>query len=360
MRALRALLVASTLGWVLATVPIAPRPSAAQQLGAVTVDRDGWWDRASDPGRPIGSPGLPFPVPANALAVSASGGEPDKVAAVGVLLDVEPELFQRLILNVTEASDPGSNVGSSQGAIQACAITGSWTSTKGGDWANRPAADLGDCVDGVRSSDAVWRFDLSTFARRWLDGSLAANGVLLIEKVDPPSTFQVAVGDRSTSTMTFLVDVTHTDDEATTTDAGSGDSSSSAAGSGDATSTGDDGSAASGSLDDASASDQGASDTFVYSGGDAFTVPAPAPQAEAVPDVARPAQPASTSRGTDLARPITRGRLPLATVLLIPIAIALALAMSASLGESGDGVVVAGKREGGVSRVMRQRKDQED
>src|SRR5688500_9365607 len=218
MRALRAVFVASVLACAISAVPIGSEVAGAQQLGAVTVDRDGWWDRASDPGRPPTSPGLPFPVPANALATSASGGEPDKVAAVGILLDVEPERFQRLLLNMKEAADPGTNVGTNAAAVNACAITSSWASVKDGDWASRPVADMSACVAGARSTDGVWSFDLSPFARGWLAGSLAATGVLLVENVNPPSTFQVAWGDRTGTTMSFSLDLVPSEDDATDDD----------------------------------------------------------------------------------------------------------------------------------------------
>jgi len=352
MRALRALFVAFVLGCAVSAVPIGPEVAGAQQLGAVTVDRDGWWDRASDPGRPPTSPGLPFPVPANALAVSASGGEPDKVAAVGILLDVEPERFQRLILHLKEVGDPGANVGNSAAAINACRITSSWASVKDGDWANRPAADLSSCITGARSSEGVWSFDLSSFARSWLAGSLAANGVLLVENVNPPSTFQVAWGDRTGTTMSFSLDLLPAEDDAGTTDDSAFDDSTDDA-SGDASAFEDPEPTA----DDELFAEPEA-ETFEYSGEDAFTVPTPAaPATETTPEVVRPA---STDTGVPAALRPTKGRLPIATLLLIPIALGLAYALSASMFGDGDALVVAGRREGGVSRALRNRKDQED
>ena len=346
MRALRALFVASVLGCAVSAVPIGPEVAGAQQLGAVTVDRDGWWDRASDPGRPPTSPGLPFPVPANALAVSASGGEPDKVAAVGILLDVEPDRFQRLLLNMKEVADPGANVGNNAAAINACPITGSWTSVKDGDWASRPAADTSSCVAGSRSSEGVWSFDLSSFARSWLAGSLAANGVLLVENANPPSTFQVALGDRTCTTMSFSLDLVPEEDADTTDGSTFDDTSSDAGAFEDPEPTADEEFFA-----------EPEAETFEYSGEDAFTVPTPAPAAPATPEVVRPA---STNTDVPTALRPTKGRLPIATLLLVPIALGLAYALSASLFGSGDALVVAGRREGGVSRALRNRKDQED
>jgi hypothetical protein len=352
MRALRALFVASVVACAVSAVVIGPdaRVAGAQQLGAVTVDRDGWWDRATDPARPPTSPGLPFPVPANALAVSASGGEPDKVAAVGMILDVDPDRFQRLILHLKETGDPGANVGTNAAGIQACAITGPWGSVKDGAWANRPAAESSGCVAGARSSEGVWSFDITPFAKRWLDGSLAPNGVLLAETVNPPVTFQVAWGDRTGTTMSFSLDVLPGDE----TDSGDTEFD-------DASTTSD-----SGASDD-TASDESfeepAADTFEYSGADAFTVPTPTPAAAPVaPATPELVAPTASNTGVPAATRPTKGKLPLATLLLIPIALGLALALSATLAPDGGGFTPAagGRREGGVSRALRDRKDQED
>lgn len=354
MRALRALFVASVVACAVSVVVIGSdgRMAGAQQLGAVTVDRDGWWDRATDPGRPPTSPGLPFPVPANALPVGASGGEADKVSAVGIVLDVDPTRFQRLILHLKEAGDPGANVGTNAAGIQACAITGSWSSVKDGAWANRPAAETSGCVAGSRSAEAVWSFDITPFAKRWLDGSLAPNGVLLTETVNPPVTFQVAWGDRTGTTMSFSLDVLpadEPDDGGTASEDTSTDT---------ATTTG---------MSDDTATDEffiePAAETFEYSGEDAFTVPTPAPApAPAAPTTPELVTPAASNKGVPAAVPPTKGKLPLATLLLIPIALGLALALSAALAPDGGGFTptAGGRREGGVSRALRDRKDQED
>lgn len=357
MRALRALFVASVLACAISAVPIGPEVAGAQQLGAVTVDRDGWWDRATDPGRPPTSPGLPFPVPASALAVSASGGEADKVAAVGLLLDVEADRFQRLILHLKEAADPGANVGSNAAVIQACAITSSWVSVKDGDWANRPAAETTGCVAGTRSSEAVWSFDITPFAKRWLDGSLAPNGVLLAENVNPPSSFQVAWGDRTGTTMSFSLDLVPQEDEVSNDDSSSGsDTGTTGDGSGDGTTFEDNEPAAN---EEFFAEPE--AETFVISGEDAFTVPTPVAEAPTAPPVPELARPAATRQDVPQVLRPTKGKLSLGTLLLIPIAIGLAFALSASLAPEADALAAgAGRREGGVSRALRNRQHQED
>src|SRR5688500_17331404 len=111
MRAPRALLLGAFFLLVgFSATALLPASPANGQLGAVRADKDGWWNRAKGGTLPITSPALPFPVPANGLAIAASSGEPEKAAAVGIVLDADRDRFQRLLLNVGEVADNGANV----------------------------------------------------------------------------------------------------------------------------------------------------------------------------------------------------------------------------------------------------------
>jgi hypothetical protein len=343
MRAPRAPLVALAIG--LLGVPLlawSPAVPAAAQLGAVSADKDGWWDRASDQARPLTSPGLPFAVPANALAISASNGEPDKVAAVGIALGVDPIRFQRLLLNITESATAGSTVGGQAAAIDACAITATWSAAKGGAWATLPPAETTNCAAGQRSTTGVWSFDVTAIAKRWLSGSLAPNGVLLREKVDSPVTFQVALDDHTTPTMSFSLDLTPVDDTTTTTTTVSSPSSDSGTTSSDTP---------------PAVVDTPPSTSYAYSSADSFTVPAATPTTAPAAPRSGIAAPASRT-----SRPIGLGvnhSIPLAALILVPLALLGALGVMLSLGPLGSPTAGNRKREGGVSRALARRSSEE-
>jgi hypothetical protein len=350
MRASRALPVAAAaLVWLL--IGIAPVPVGAQTapLGAVNVVQDGWWSRANGGNPPITSPSLPFPVPAKGLAVAASNGEPDKVSALGITISVDPARFARLIVNLRETADNGANSGTASsgatgtvgGAIRACPATAAWAAAKAGPWAKQPPFDPNQCVNGARSTDvpAVWSFDISAAARQWMDGSLAQNGVVLVENVNAPVTFQAAWGDSTTPDVTLSLDLVPEEEPSTSFEpiTPGGDTSFS---------------------DTPTASDPSASfaptQTFEFSSGDSFTTP----QLRPTPAVPRPAASVATpiAARTGAAKPPDlSGNIPLGVALLGILALALALAVSYALGPAGNPAGVAVHRQGGVSRALARR-----
>jgi hypothetical protein len=338
-----------------------PGGPARGQTGAVLVDRDGWWSRANGGDVPLTAPSLPFPVPDKAIAVAASNGEPEKMAAVGIVLDVDPAKFQRLVLNLAEVTDQGANVGvvanpaggTAGGAVDACLVTGAWTTTKKGAWPNRPTIDATACVPGARSAEGVWSFDLTPFARRWLAGEVPPNGVGLIEHVDPPVSFQVAWGDRTTSSITFSLDLVAEDDSAAFAPIESPDDSSTAP-----------------PPDPGAGSDFGAvtsapaTATYEYRAADSFTTPVvkTAPRVTSAPVAAAPGVAPPTARAQPISVQPTKGKLPVVLLLLlVPLGLLAALAASFALGPAGDpGVDGLVRREGGVSRALALRRSLED
>jgi len=341
MRAPRARSVAIVFLVCLGFAVAASSLPASAQLGAVRADRNGWWNRAAGGGLPLTSPALPFPVPANGLAISASNGEPEKSAAVGIALDVDPARLDRLLLNLGEVADSGANDGAAVAAIRACPIKSSWTEVKGGAWPPPPiTGDLASCVVGSRSTDGIWSFDLTGFARRWLSGDLAQNGVLLVEDVNAPSTFQVVVGDRTTTLMTFAADIRAQDDTATT-------------------SYGPVEPATSGGSESSGASNATPVQTFEFSGTDSFTVPA---IAAATPTTRSTRAPVSVGGGSGVgvlasnrAPSIGRG-MPIGLLAIGGLlALGLALVTAITLGPAGDPPLVLLGREGSVSRALTRR-----
>lgn len=315
--------------------------SAAAQTASVAADRDGWWNRAKGGNLPLTSPSVPFPVPPNGLAVAASNGEPEKAAAVGIRLDVEPSAFRRLILNLKESTGNGSNVGVQVAAIKACAIEAAWTPAKDGTWPPPAAATDTGCTNGTRSAEGVWSFDLSAIALRWLEGGLAQNGVLLVENANPPASFQVAWGDRTTPDLTFGLDVV--------VDEGGSDASAPEAASPDAP------------VDDEPVRGGGSgfgstTASFGFSGGDGFTTSVP--QEPAAAPTAPVAAPPPLPGPSIPLQPISVGEnLPAATVLLGPLALFLAGLAAYSLGPAGNPSALTVRREGGVSRALARRRN---
>lgn len=358
MRPLRAvpLLLAATLVGV-ATMAWLPGGPAQGQTGAVLVDRDGWWSRANGGDVPLTAPSLPFGVPDKAIAVAASNGEPDKMAAVGIMLDVDPAKFQRLVLNLAEVTDPGANVGvvanpaggTAGGAVDACLVTGAWATTKKGAWPTRPTIDVAACVPGARSAEGVWSFDVTPFARRWLAGEVPPNGVALIEHVDAPVSFQVAWGDRTTPSISFSLDLAaDADSEVFAPIESPEDSSTTPIDS-------------SGSSDFGTVSPAPVTSTYEYSASDSFTTPIAraTPRAAATPAVAPPV--AAPVQAQAIAVRPTKGELPPVLLLLVPLALLVALAASYALGPAGDPAVDGlVRREGGVSRALTRRRSLED
>lgn len=192
-------------------VAVAPAPARAQEAtedvpSTAIASQDGWWYRAQGPqqGEPANplrgaiGPLLPAPstVPGNAIAVGAVGGDADKVAAVGIVLDAPIDaLADTLKLTLKESTANGANANAASAAIIACPITGFWAGAKNGNWADRPACDDTQAVRGTRAADGTWTWDLALLASSWIDGTLDQNGVLLVEAVDAPMGFQVSFDD---------------------------------------------------------------------------------------------------------------------------------------------------------------------
>ncbi|HYW32662.1 MAG TPA: hypothetical protein VE869_14280, partial [Gemmatimonas sp.] len=85
----------------------------------------------------------------------------------------------------------------------ACPITGFWAGVKNGDFVNRPMCDVGQAIPGARAADGTWTFDLTVLASQWIDptSGLTQNGVVLMEAVDPPISFQTSLLDIASGTV---------------------------------------------------------------------------------------------------------------------------------------------------------------
>ncbi len=165
--------------------------------GAAAATQDGWWNRLQGPqesepaGNPIRPlvPRLPAPptVPADAIAVGAVLGQPDKVAAVGIEVALPPGgALDGLTLRLKEAPGNAANLNANMAKVLACPVTAPWGPDKNANWMDRPP---GDCelakAEGVRAGDGAWTFDLTPMGTLWSDpfAPLPQNGVVL--SVDP-------------------------------------------------------------------------------------------------------------------------------------------------------------------------------
>ena len=321
----------------LALAPMAS--TGATQAATVTADKVGWWSQsqgAADPAigtTPLGGvvpaiPSSPF-VPAGSIPVAADLGEPQTEAAVGVVLDGAPpgSTVNKLTMTLQLADGNGAQQNDTQAAIVACPITSFWGESENGKWADKPEAECDTAsAKGTRNDDGSWTFDLTAIASKWLDpfATIAPNGVALVEAVDPPGTFQVAFA--GTDGIAFDADITPA--------AAGGDPFAVPSGG----SAGDFG---------------GGTSTGSY---EVPSTPVPEVAAPSSPDTGRatrrPARPVAVTanRGGDVL-----GNLPVALVLLVPLALVLALLAGQALAR-GREQVASTRRQGGVGRVLSTRR----
>ena len=189
-------------------MPSAPA-GADHKVGSVAYD--GWWNRANV-GLPVPAPST---VPANAIAVGATGGNADKAA--GVSLDLVPPSGSRVTTyEVTLAESNDSNANSNTGAVvlTVCPISAPWSSMKNGSWSALPPADCNLASVTIQAKDArdardpaniVWHLDVTPIGQVWADGA-AAYGLLITEGVTDTSAFQVSWLDSTAGRSTVTLD----------------------------------------------------------------------------------------------------------------------------------------------------------
>lgn len=312
-----------------------PSAGAAAQTGGdtVTADSDGWWSQ-TDVGvaTPDGAITPPLPrsplIPAGSLPVSATLGQPQTDAAIGITV---PEGMQatKLVMTLALVDANGAESNPSQAKLQACPITSFWGGTDGGKWADRPEADCTKAAaEGSRNEDGSWTFDLTPIAALWSDEfeAVGQNGVLITESAGPPATFQIAFAGAPDG-VTFDAELTE---------------ESSGAGAFDVPV------ASGGSLSGGGSFDT--SPSF-----DASPLPAPlvggsgAPVS--TPTATPPRQGAVSQLAADRAGGDLTGGLPPGLLLLVPLALVLAVLASRSLSPVAPRAERV-RRQGGISRVL--------
>jgi len=305
-----------------------------------TVDKVGWWHEknvaTSTPAANVTVPPPPG-VPAGTLAVGALNGEPDRLTAIGILPEAVPgDTITRFTLTIKEAAPPAVNANSAGAKIAACPITAFWVGGGNGTWDTRPQYDceLAKAV-GTRAEDGTWTFDLLPIGAAWTDpaGTIAADGIVLVEDVAVPEAFQSVFATEGPGALVVALELISAEPpstEAPIEPSVDGSIDGSIGGSTDGGSFG----SGSGSFE---LPEIGSSEVPV--GG----LPAPA----SAPQVTEQSSPPLAIVQTG---PNVLGNLPGGLALAIPLFLALFGLLSFSLGPAGE--PVAATRQRGVSRAL--------
>lgn len=302
-----------------------------------TVDKVGWWHVNNvATSTPVANVTVPPPpgVPAGTLAVGAFNGEPDRIAAVGILPEAAAgDTLTSFTLTMKEAGPPAAGFNGTAAKIVACPITAFWVGGENGTWDTRPSYDCELArAPGTRAEDGTWTFDLLPIGQAWVDptGTVAADGVVLVEEVDSPDGFQTvfATSGGGAIVVALQYEAGSTDDGFDADDGVLGDGATGSFG------------------DGASSFDIPA----IGSGGiPVGGLPAPevaSPSPGETPQDAAPVAP-STIAAT---RPNVLGNMPGGVAVLVPTFLALLGLVSYSLGPAGE--PAAATRQGGVGRAL--------
>lgn len=322
------------------------------ELRRAAVVKHGWWWTANQPPPETGvlaAPQPPNPAPQGTLAVSAMGGDPERLAALEVRLAAKPGSSVRSFdMVLRESDEPGANVNAEAATILACPVTELfWADGTAAAWQDRPTYDCETGVEGKRTDAGLWRFDLTDLASAWLaEDSTDSPSVVLVEGVEEPESFQVAlegqkldgIGLALKATPPVAVDLdTSGEDNSAGGDAGVGSTSSG----GGSSSTSGGGSSSGGSLGGGS-----------LGGGDVEVLGAPEPVMAG--GDGQPATDGEQQQAVGLVpmagAPAWYSGLPRAGLLLIPFALGLAYLVMLSLGPDGRPVPAVGRH--GVSRAL--------
>jgi len=343
---------------------------AAETRAAAT--QDGWWSRLQGPqeGEPDANPirtlvpALPKPpnVPADAIATSATAGQVDKVAAVGIEVSLADDAtLDALVLRLKEAEGSGANVGADKAKVIACPATGPWGPGQNAAWRDRPVADcsLGS-AEGTRAEDGTWVFDLGAIGRLWTDPSAPVPAYGVVLSVDPaasPSSVQVSWLNFDTGSV--AVELTATPGTDGAPDTGPVMTAPAAAAPPAAATEPSIDSAAGGPASGFTDGGPTGSQDYTSPVADVFTPGADSASSGAVPESPREAPLAAAPAGP---APMLQARpavdfwehVPTPTALLIPVTAGLAALVSVTLGPAGRPSPVF-RREGGLTRALARR-----
>ena len=188
----------TTIAALASALVLAVPASANAATEGATIDKTGWWNRASsDTPTPAGPVTVPPPpgVPEGSLVVGRVGSEATAMAAVGIQPDEGPgATVESFTLTLREDTEAPANQGTEEAAILACPITSFWAGGENGTWETQPEHDCeAASAAGVRADDGTWTFDLAAIGALWFDtfGTIQADGVALVVDQASEGSFQV-------------------------------------------------------------------------------------------------------------------------------------------------------------------------
>ncbi|MDQ1374942.1 MAG: hypothetical protein QOJ09_2280, partial [Actinomycetota bacterium] len=175
---------------------LAPGAASAAADGIPVTDVS--WYNAAQPaapaGAPVAPPKAPAPdVPTGDFAVASQLGQVTRESFLHIDTSAIPagSTVGSLVLTVKE-DGAGGNLNAAAAAVQAVPATGFFSGgVAGAPIAEAPSVDAAAAVDGKRGADGAWTFEIGPIVGKWLDGSLANNGIGIVPKVDPANPFQV-------------------------------------------------------------------------------------------------------------------------------------------------------------------------
>lgn len=227
-RALLAAVTAAFAALLVVSVAFAEAGDGISASGA-SVDKVGWWhSRNSATSTPAARVTVPPPpgVPAGTLAVGAVNGEPDRVAAIGILPEATTgDVITSFTLSIKEAGPPAAGFNGSAAKIVACPITSFWVGGENGTWDTRPEFDCElASAPGTRALDGTWTFDLLPIGQAWVDpdGTIAPDGVVLVEDVASPVGFQTVLATSGQGALVVTLSFEPGSGDGGSTDGGDG------------------------------------------------------------------------------------------------------------------------------------------
>jgi len=356
---------------VLVSGPVGPA-GAGESRGTAT--QDGWWNRVQGPadGEPDGNPvrplvpAIPKPpnVPADAIAVGATAGQADKVAAVGIDLSLaDGASVDGLVLRLKEAEGNGANFGADKAKVVACPATGPWGPGQNAAWRDRPVADCGlGSAEGTRGDDGIWTFDLVAIGRLWADptAALAANGVVLaVDPASSPPSVQISWLNVDSGEVAVELTATPPGPAATPAGGAPADAAPVAAEAAPAAPSVVTAAAASGAFPSGGATAEPFASSF--GSGTAGAMTPTGIDSTGAAETGSPAE-VALNPAPGGAPPVLQARpavdfwehVPAPTALLVPVALALAVLVGMALGPAGRPSPVF-RREGGLSRALARR-----
>lgn len=206
-RALRAFLAAAAAFALVITVPGPALAKTSSSSFVYGPDSANWyWKDQIEESVSVPPAGvaeyvkLPNPQASDTLPVAAQDGQPNKISAVQFDLSrrgiVPGSTLSRFTFTIAENDDlaagyedpsqpdtqPSFNVEGK--LIQACPITGVWSSGEGAElWERAPSYEETLCVQGKRVAAGAavnWAFELTTLAQEWATDLSSNRGVMLV------------------------------------------------------------------------------------------------------------------------------------------------------------------------------------